>query len=256
MNRRWQFLNRYIPTRLAAFVFLLIGVLIVGAGYAVTQGALNWHTLIDEIYSNLGIEFVSIAITVLVVDRLNQRQSTIERRTDLILQMGSPDNAFAIEAVRLLRQKGWLTDGSLRGANLAKANLAHADLSNADLRGVNLVEAHLEEALLNNADLREASLGFAQLQDANLSHANLEHTRLGGANLAGANLSHTNLAHGEAFSANLHGAHMHNANLQETRLRGAAFNEKTVLPCGNSWTEDTNLRKYTQPKEWALEQAQ
>jgi hypothetical protein len=256
VNTRWQFLQRYIPTRIAAFSFLLIGVLIVGIGYAATQGGFDWHTLVAEIYSNLGIEFVSIAITVLVVDRLNQRQSIFERRTDLILQMGSPDNAFAIEAVRLLRQRGWLVDGSLRGANLAKANLAGADLSKADLRGVNMVEAHLEEAQLNNADLREASLGFAQLRGANLSHANLEHTRLGGANLEGANLSYTNLAHGEAFSANLHGAHLHNANLQETRLRGANFNEKTVLPCGNCWSHQTDLRKYTQPEVWALEQAQ
>jgi hypothetical protein len=38
-------------------------------------------------------------------------------------------------------------------------------------------------------------------------------------------------------------------------LRGANFNEKTVLPCGNCWSHQTDLRKYTQPTLWAAEQA-
>jgi uncharacterized protein YjbI with pentapeptide repeats len=133
----------------AAALFLILGVVIVGFGYGFTQeGAFDVRNFVHEIYSNLGIELVSIGLTVIVIEGLNRRAAIQERKEELILQMGSPENPFAVEAVRILRQKGWLKDGSLDGADLYKANLQEADLTNANLQEVNLEFANLQGANL------------------------------------------------------------------------------------------------------------
>ena len=95
---------------IAAVILLVFGVGVVGGGYLFTQDIRNLRTLVEQLYSNFGIELFSIAITVLVIETLNERRAKQERKTELILQMGSPDNSFAVEAVRILRQKaGWRT---------------------------------------------------------------------------------------------------------------------------------------------------
>lgn len=69
------------------------------------------------------------------------------------------------------------------GCNLAKAQLAGADLNDANLQGANLIYA----------DLRGASLRQADLRGANLYRANLKGADLSGADLTGANLTEANL---------------------------------------------------------------
>lgn len=73
-----------------------------------------------------------------------QYQTLQSRKAELILQMGSPDNGFAREALRILSTEGWTYDGSLAGANLAEANLEGANLQYAHLEGVDLRQANLE----------------------------------------------------------------------------------------------------------------
>ena len=111
----------------------------------------------------------------------------------LIFQMGSPNNGLAIEAVRSLREKGWLFDGSLKQITLKNANLQEASLSNADLQKTNLQNANLSHVNLQDANLQDANLFSANLQDANLSHVNFQNVDLTFANLKNANLSYANL---------------------------------------------------------------
>jgi len=92
--------------------------------------------------------------------------------------MGSPDNAFAVEATRILRVRGWLTKESLRRAPLWGANLRGAALQAADLQGAILVKA-----VLQGADLKGAKLQRAVLQEANLQGADLRAANLQGADL-------------------------------------------------------------------------
>lgn len=73
-------------------------------------------------------------------------------------------------------------------ANLANADLRDAQLIAANLEGANLTEADLQGANLAGADLRGANLHGANLTDANLRGANLNGANLTGANLRGANL--------------------------------------------------------------------
>lgn len=275
-----------ISTAHAALIFLLVGLLVVFYGYGVTQGQWHWHRFVDQLYSNLGIELVSISLTVLVIDGLNQRRHDRERKEELILQMGSPDKAFAVEAVRIIEQKGWLSDGSLekaylRGTNLSDANLSSADLHGAvlvesnlecvilmeaDLHGAGLVDANLAGAVLSNVNLQDARLGKANLEDADLFEANLQCARLWSANLRGANLGSANLRDASLVDANLENADLTAANLScadlsKANLKSACLDEiivdnNTKLPDGTFWTLATDLTRFTNPdhaKFWRCE---
>jgi DNA-binding XRE family transcriptional regulator len=164
--------------------------------------------LLGDFYANASTELVSIAITVLIIDALVQRRETEREKRDLILQMGSPDNAFAREAVRKLRVRGWLEDGSLQGADLRKA----------DLRGANLLAADMMRALLYDAKLSRAVLMDANLHQAGLFHADMRTTDLRGANLAEADLSYTDLRGADLFEADLRKARLYSADLRGAKI--------------------------------------
>ena len=108
--------------------------------------------------TNLYTEVLSISMTVLVVDllarrreeqreearfkqreeaRLKQREDVWLKR-DLIMRMGSQVTDTAVSAANELLVRGWLVDGSLKGANLINASLQGVDLINANLQGAAL----------------------------------------------------------------------------------------------------------------------
>ena len=108
-----------------------------------------------------------------------------DEKQRLIREMGNSDNATALAAVEELRERGWLTDGTLHGADLSYANLHKVNLNGASLVGVNLGGAFLMEADLIGTDLRFANLqgSFsirtyflgANLQDAILRDSKLNY---------------------------------------------------------------------------------
>ena len=122
-----------------------------------------------------------------VKKNLNRRFSMLVRdeqaRKDLILQMGSPTNSVAIEAVRALRAQGVLQDGTLEGVNLSGADLRHTDLSDACLRGADLSNLNLQDANLTNANFENSLMKNSKLRRANLEGTNLENVDLTGADL-------------------------------------------------------------------------
>jgi hypothetical protein len=193
---------------------------------ATVAGALSAHpgldvfsfarALLNDFYANLSTELASIAVTILIIDRMHQHHDDQREHERLVLQMGSPDNGFAIEAVRLLSAQGWLHNGGLAGAHLSHANLENADLHRVNLQGARLGMANLRHTLLNDSDLR----------GANLQGANLENGMLAGANLRGTNLN----------DANLQGARL----TAETLLDG-----QTVLPDLTFWSPGTDLHRFT-----------
>ena len=148
----------------------------------------------QAMWTNLAAEAAGLAFTVLVVDVIRAKQNEEREKRDLILQMGSPDNAFAREAVRRLRMRGWLYDGSVRGANLFGADLHRADLVGADLRGARLCGADLRRADLRLADLQMAALMSTKLQKACLIGAKLSGAGLSEADLSGARVTDEQLA--------------------------------------------------------------
>ena len=154
------------------FLAILIGL----AGISYLLGlTFSKKTLWKKLHEDIYVELIAIAITVLLIGNANQyTQSNLEKKL-LIFQMGSQNNSTALEAVRQLKARGWLYDGTLSGVNLQNANLRGVDLSNtenlqsANLMGVDLSNADMEDANLNNADMSNARLINTNLQNASLS---------------------------------------------------------------------------------------
>lgn len=139
-----RFIRWWTPLRLAGVALLVLAFLVGILGYLNEHGGLHLQEtprrILAYLSANVSTELASIAITMLFVDALYQHRETEREKRRLILQMGSPDNAFAQEAVRALRSRGWLGDGSLKianlwGANLQGAILIGANLQRADLQG-------------------------------------------------------------------------------------------------------------------------
>jgi hypothetical protein len=181
----------------------------------------------QAMWTNLAAEAAGLAFTVLAIDVIAVRQSEEREKRDLILQMGSPDNAFAREAVRKLRAWEWLTDGSLIWADLSEANLSEVDLSEADLSEVGLREAKLAGASLIGADL-----SGADLRGADLSRAELRRAKVSGADLSGAKLSGADLIGADLSGAKLSGADLTRAKITRRQLAQARTLEGATMPDG------------------------
>lgn len=132
----------------------------------------------SSVLSALAPEFVSIGITILIVERIVERQQenekNRERVRELIRNMGSKSNDFAITAVRALRTEGWLLDGSLEGKDFGWAELHKADLSRAEMTGANFTKAKLSKTNLAGAVLKDANLTGAELEGANIALTDFE----------------------------------------------------------------------------------
>jgi uncharacterized protein YjbI with pentapeptide repeats len=234
-------------------VLLLTLALVAGiAGYAIQHPeGFSFQQFVGDFYANVSTELTSIAITVLIIDTLNRRREArleeSREREQLTRQFGSSVNEVAKRASEELRARGWLTDGSLQGADLRIAHLEETKLWKADLQGVNLQWAKLKKANLNGSIL----------VGANLMQANLQAAKLGGADLRGANLFEAKL-----YRVNLNGAYLRDANLSGSHLEGARLegadlthaileeahlDELTTLPDGTRWAADTDLRRFTNP---------
>lgn len=115
-------------------------------------------------------------------------------------------------------EKPDLSDASLIGADLRRANLGGAkligaDLSRANLRRAKLIDANLCGANLSDAKPSDADLSGAHLIGADLSGADLRRATLTGANLSAAKLIGAKLHSAKLSRANLSGADLGRANL-------------------------------------------
>ncbi len=204
-------------------------VLLVIAGVVTLVGSLDNHpgldpltflrATFDDFYANAGTELASIAITVLIIDRMHHHHDDEAQREALILQMGSPDHSFAIEAVRILGAHGWLKNGILKNAQLSHANLEGVNLQDVGLVGTRLALANLQHAKLTRANLHHALLKGADLRDACLRGADLRGVNLNDANLAGAKLDEHTL-----------------------------IDSETILPDCTYWSVGADLSRYTHPQ--------
>jgi hypothetical protein len=170
-------------------------------------------------WSNVGpslvVELAGAGIVYIIVDRLVKER---ERRRDLIVEMGSRVNDVAVKAAEKLNKMGTLRDGSLREANLWRANL----------KGACLVDADLRKALLWDANLKQVDLAGAKLQRTYLRDADLE----------GATL----------WDAKLQGANLRDANLRCAKLANTLFDGNSVLPDGEKWTPETDMERFIDPE--------
>lgn len=215
-------------------VLLGLGIFIGVIGYYVQHGELKIGSFITELfgdfYSNVTIDLISIAFTILIIERIVERQAIKRERESLILQMGSPDNGIAVEGARRLRARGWLVDGALNNMDFSGANLLGADLSKAILMRTNLAKAiltscNLQESRLAKSNLFQTNLTNCDLTYADLSFAYLDPAYFAGAKLRWAILNEVSSERADFSNANLHGAKFVNANLYKAVLVEADLSE-------------------------------
>lgn len=253
----WRYYIDLPLIRKIGFLLLGLSFLIFEVGlFRYYQSQISWTDLIkklmDDYYANVSTDFFGTALTILIIDAIYERRDQESEKRDLALQMGSPDNAFAREAVRRLKIRGWLNE-VLRRVDFSNANLDGVDLSGTDLsdmnmnggiftnsrlvrtklnysnlRGADLQGADLLGCELTQADLQKAKLCQANLTSAVMEKANLQQCDMRGAILVGANLSGANLSW-----ANLEMAEMMNVNLDRADLSSAEI--RGVLGLQNKW---------------------
>lgn len=172
----------------------------------------------------------AISVTTLAIVELLFKRYSIEQKKTVMLQVGSNNNATALDAVRISAQEKWLYDGSFKGQLLWSANLQNADLSRAMLQDVDFQNADLTNANLVGADLRGATLWMTNLSNVKLIYCNFEAADLMSANLQSSNLTVANLNYASLATADLKNAILHKAKMNHTDLR------KAIL-CGVDFTD-------------------
>ncbi len=129
-----------------------------------------------------------------------------------------------------------LSKAYLRGADLRRVHLEHANLAGAHFEGANLWQAHLDKAYLVAACFQNAHLTDTHLENADLAGAHLEGTVLRGTRLDGTRLA----------SAHLEGADFRRAlglTDEGNSLSLSNGDAKTQLPAG-----------LTRPEGWPVAQ--
>lgn len=188
----------------------VLGMLVILAGMALAAAwlldppeAREQRIWLAGVLVNLGAGVIGSCTTFFLIDmRLNQHAAReahqarqAERDADrahadrlrllsLVARIRSGSETEARAAVEELRARGWLTDGSLSGADfsgaclrnsyLQGARLSNVLLRGADLRGADLTAADLTASDLRMADLRGTVLRGAATADAKFDGAQLE----------------------------------------------------------------------------------
>lgn len=222
---RW--LGRVFTVGTVGIVLVVMSLAIGVFGYLRTQDSFEFNSFLEEFYANISSELGSVAITVLIIDRLNQRRQREEEKARLIRQMGNKVNGIALQAVEELRALEAIKDGSLINVSLEEANLQGVRLGRVDLRG--------------------ARMDFANLSGGHLFFANMERADMSGVNFSGAVLTGANLRYADLVAADLRGTLLSEADLSHAKLDRAQFDENTQLPDKTNWRKDVDLTRFTDP---------
>lgn len=213
-------------------VLILVGnvdVLVIAGGVAaLVCGLVGMKAPADTWIRELAPDFISLSIGVMTIDQLYQIRAAQQEKRAIIRQMGSRSHEFAIEAARIIVERGWVFDGSLVGADFDFANLNGVNLSKGELSEATFTNAKLRETHFEAANLQQATLIAADLQGAKFAEANLNRARLQMARLQGADLQWTDLRGAQFmdailqmtvfFSADLRGTDFPKANMQGAML--------------------------------------
>lgn len=192
-----------------SFQFAFLSLLVLYLGVVLT-GKNSFTTVVGDSYG----AWLGIIVDAMLLYFINWaiRREAME---NLINQFGSESNAFALDAAKQLRKKGYLVDGSLSGIDMTHAQLDRANLNQAKLRGADLTFASLKEASLVEADFSNSNLTGADLRQAECRWANFENANLRWAKLEGATLD------GVKFDgADLRFAQIGNINPATVSMRG------------------------------------
>lgn len=216
---------------------LFYGVVLVGVGIWIGS-----RLFADDggYVTNLYTEFISIGVTVFILDLLARRRQNRYELNRLIDRVRSENTLIAAMACEELVNTGRAHDGSLHNRDLSYANLYHyEEWQGAQLNSANLTYANLSNIILNRANLEQANMTNASLDNISLRRANLRHSHLVHAQLVDADLFDADLT-----GANLRGAILTDAVLENALVKSVVLNRATMLPDGTYWTPGRSLTEF------------
>ena len=160
---------------------------------------------------------VDVQAAITVIGRRSDAQRDFERAQREQTKFSSTD-AWRLNLARCNLARADLTGLNLDAVILGGSSLAFANCANADLIGARFDDAHLEGARFMGTHLEKAWLFGAHLQGAWLNQAHFESATLRRAHLEGAFLAQANLQ-----AADLTDAHLGSADLSLARMESARF---------------------------------
>lgn len=262
--RRWfQNVWSYVGWDDYIAVFLIVlGI----SGYC--KGFVPYVPTLTEIYFDLRIELISIGVGVLIIANAGEVVSRNQEKRRLLLQMGSQNSAFAIEAYRQIVSNGWHKDGTLKKAKLVYANLTKCKICDADMELVDFSGANLSKAFLARINLKNGRLEYANLSDAIidkvdfqracLDTAEFKNVTMESVDFTGASLQFVTFWDSHLKGVVFCGADLSHANFQGANLRGvdfrnAIFDETSfwsIHPFDQTLEERENFAKYDSYTIW------
>lgn len=193
----------------------------------------------------IAAQAVGLAFLLPWFDNYFTRRQSHAAMEALLSALRSPLPHIATAAVAEAQQRGWFTNGTLRGLDFRHAQWAGSDLSHADLRRVNLAGADLHGALFHHAQLERVILTGANLATADFAGASLVEAQLNqisakaatfrsanclGVNLDGAKLQRADFAYANLSHSALCQTNFKQAALVGVQLTGARFDALTRWP--------------------------
>lgn len=215
----------------------LLAMVLFWAGIEVNHRSMNnpsntsprWNDFWQGISTELIGAVISAVVLGMIVLIFQQYSAIQNRKADLHIQLGSPDNTVATEAIRVYGAEEWLYDGTLENTQLWDADWTNGQLPCAELSGVEFWGTNLM-----GANMREVNLSHAELKNVDLSHSILWYAILADAVLI--------------ESSNLGNADLRNSDLSNANLTDTLFTEDTILPDGTNWTPETDMARFTNPE--------
>ena len=204
----------------------------IGSAFALAAGVAGLFMLAGSLWQRAAMPILAVTATVFLLDLISRRRTQILAKQRMIRQMGSRSNHVALDAARVVIERGWHRDGSLNGVEFERADLRGLTMARAKLGAASFMYAQLRDAELMFADLKDSRLGSSDLRNANLSFSDLENAVLGLADLENASLGRCSLRSAHLEGANLRDAFLEHAELDGVHLEQAIYNAKTRWPEG------------------------
>lgn len=123
---------------------------------------------------NLAFTLLGVALTVLVIDLLNESRSNLARKDALIRDLGVGDRSVSLRDLNELLNINALTDGSLCGADFTRSEFIEVDLAGLVADKALFIGSKFTKCDLANSSLMKASLNDTVFEKCGMEQSNLD----------------------------------------------------------------------------------
>lgn len=256
-------------------------------GYSISHNSFSVQNLFDYLSTNLGVELISVGLTVFVIERIYNKQQEKALFEDTMIAMRSGDNGIALQGIQKAYLKGFLDNGRLDNfifeasnwqkaplirsklrhvfifnakmdeANIQLADFSHAHIESTSMSYIDGMRCNLHKIELYSVDLKHAELRLSDVSNALFYQCNLEEVDFKNCNMKGTKFEASNLTKtyfrqcdlqdGMFDEVNLSGTTFLEANLTGCKFTNVVLGESTQLPDGSLWRNNGDLERFINP---------